>query len=146
MDGKEYFVIEDKREANTDLTHDFLVREEGIAVRYLKLSVYATAYDQPACISGLRVFGVGNGKKPSAPKFSVKRDNDLEMTVEMKSEGAVGYNVLWGATPEKLYHSWMTFEEVQKIPALVKGREYFVRVDAFNENGITEGEVYHEKI
>ena len=146
LDGKEYFVIEDKREANTDLTHDFLVREEGIAVRYLKLSVYATAYDQPACISGLRVFGVGNGKKPSAPKFSVKRDNDLEMTVEMKSEGAVGYNVLWGATPEKLYHSWMTFEEVQKIPSLVKGREYFVRVDAFNENGITEGEVYHEKI
>ena len=146
LDGKEYFVIEDKREANADLTHDFLVREEGIAVRYLKLSVYATAYDQPACISGLRVFGVGNGKKPSAPKFSVKRDNDLEMTVEMKSEGAVGYNVLWGATPEKLYHSWMTFEEVQKIPALVKGREYFVRVDAFNENGITEGEVYHEKI
>ena len=146
LDGKDYFVIEDKREANTDLTHDFLVREEGIQVRYLKLTVYATAYDQPACISGLRVFGVGNGKKPSAPKFTAKRDNDLEMTVEMKSEGAVGYNVLWGATPEKLYHSWMTFEEVQKIPSLVKGREYFVRVDAFNENGITEGEVYHEKI
>lgn len=146
LDGKDFFVIEDKREANTDLTHDFLVREEGIQVRYLKLTVYATAYDQPACISGLRVFGVGNGKKPTAPKFSVKRDNDLEMTVEMKSEGAVGYNVLWGATPEKLYHSWMTFDEVQKIPSLIKGREYFVRVDAFNENGITEGEVYHEKI
>ena len=146
LDGKEYFVIEDKREANTDLTHDFLVREEGIQVRYLKLTVYATAYDQPACISGLRVFGVGNGKKPSAPKFTAKRDNDLEMTVEMKSEGAVGYNVLWGASPEKLYHSWMTFDEVQKIPSFVKGREYFVRVDAFNENGITEGEVYHEKI
>ncbi len=146
LDGNEYFVIEDKREANTDLTHDFLVREEGVQVRYLKLTVFATAYDQPACISGLRVFGVGNGKKPSAPKFTVKRDNDLEMTVEMKSEGAVGYNVLWGASPEKLYHSWMTFDEVQKIPSLIKGREYFVRVDAFNENGITEGEVYHEKI
>ena len=25
--------------------------------------------------------------------------------------------------------------------ALIKGTDYFVRVDAFNENGITEGEV-----
>ena len=27
----------------------------------------------------------------------------------------------------------------QRIGALIKGRDYFVRVDAFNENGITEG-------
>lgn len=33
----------------------------------------------------------------------------------------------------------MTFEESQKIGALVKGQDYYVRVDAFNENGITEG-------
>ena len=27
----------------------------------------------------------------------------------------------------------------RRIGALIKGREYYVRVDAFNENGITEG-------
>lgn len=32
----------------------------------------------------------------------------------------------------------------KRIGALVKGQEYYVRVDAFNENGITEGKV--EKI
>ena len=26
-----------------------------------------------------------------------------------------------------------------RIGALIKGRDYYVRVDAFNENGITEG-------
>ena len=26
-----------------------------------------------------------------------------------------------------------------RVGALIKGREYYVRVDAFNENGITEG-------
>lgn len=56
-----------------------------------------------------------------------------------KRENALGYNILWGHRTDKLYHSMMTFEESQKIGALVKGQDYYVRVDAFNENGITEG-------
>lgn len=140
-DGEQYVVIEDKSKADTDLTHDFLVREEGIKVRYLKLTIFETAYHQPACISGLRVFGKGNTEAPSVPTFTVTRLNDLEMEVHIQGENAVGYNVLWGASPEKLYHSWMTFEDVQKVTALVKDRDYYVRVDAFNENGITEGTV-----
>ena len=55
---------------------------------------------------------------------------------------ALGYNILFGSSPEKLYHSYMVFNPGEtRVGALVKGREYFVRVDAFNENGITEGEV-----
>lgn len=54
---------------------------------------------------------------------------------------AVGYNILWGHAPDKLYHSYMIFGTTQRIGALVKGQEYYVRVDAFNENGITEGSV-----
>lgn len=141
VDGSTYFTIEDKREADTDLTHDFLVREEGIRTRYLKVTVFATAYDQPACISGVRAFGIGNGEKPEQPTFTVKRTEAREMQVEIEGKNAVGYNILWGSSPEKLYHSWMTFAGTQKVPALIKGREYFVRVDAFNENGITEGNV-----
>lgn len=139
LDGQNYFVIEDKSETNTDLTHDFLVREDGISVQYLKLTVLATAYDQPACISGMRVFGIGGGQTPEIPGFTAVRTEEREMQIEIRGENAVGYNILWGASPEKLYHSWMTFGNSQKIPALVKGRDYYVRVDAFNENGITEG-------
>ena len=29
----------------------------------------------------------------------------------------------------------------QRVGALVAGEKYYVRVDAFNENGITEGQV-----
>ena len=141
VDGENYFVIEDKSEVNTDLTHDFLVREDGFSARYLKLTVLATAYDQPACISGMRVFGIGGGQAPEMPEFTAVRTEEREMQVEIKGENAVGYNILWGSSPEKLYHSWMTFGNSQKIPALVTGREYYVRVDAFNENGITEGKI-----
>ena len=52
----------------------------------------------------------------------------------------MGYNILFGSSPEKLYHSDLIFKAgSQRVGALIKGREYYVRVDAFNENGITEG-------
>jgi len=35
----------------------------------------------------------------------------------------------------------MIFKTKKQIRALVKGQEYFVRVDTFNEAGITEGAV-----
>ena len=40
-----------------------------------------------------------------------------------------------------MYHSDMVFAPGKKrVGALIRGREYCVRVDAFNENGITAGE------
>lgn len=145
LDGENFFLIEDKSEAMTDLPHDFVVREKGIRVRFLRLTIFEVPYEQQACISGLRVFGIGDGAKPEAAKYNVVRTGDLDMEVEIIEEEddhknpAVGYNILWGSRPDKLYHSYMIFTGNQKIGALVQGREYFVRVDAFNENGITEG-------
>lgn len=41
---------------------------------------------------------------------------------------------------EKLYHSYMVFNaRTKRVGALIKGREYYVRVDVFNENGVTIG-------
>lgn len=105
------------------------------------MTVFATPYDQPACVSGLRVFGIGIGEKPSVPVYSAVRSSDLDMTVDIEENGAVGYNILWGIAPDKLYHSRMTFRAGENvIGAMVKGREdVYVRVDAFGETGITEG-------
>ena len=141
IDGQDWFVIVDKSDAQTDLTHDLILREEGIRVRFLRLSDMAVPYGQQPCISGLRVFGLGRGEKPAAPVFTVRRENDLDMMVSVQSqENTLGYNILFGNSPEKLYHSYMVFKAGdRRIGALIKGRNYFVRVDAFNENGITEG-------
>lgn len=67
LDGKEYFVIEDKSDVTTDLPHDFIVREDGIKVRYVRLTIIEIPYGVDPCISGLRVFGVGEGEKPEVP-------------------------------------------------------------------------------
>lgn len=101
----------------------------------------AVPYGQPPCVSGLRVFGLGDGDLPAVPVFTVERTGDLDMKVSiLPQENTVGYNILFGSSSEKLYHSYMVFRPGdQRVGALIKDRNYFVRVDAFNENGITEG-------
>lgn len=91
------------------------------------------------------MFGIGDDEKPEVPVYTAVRENDLDMTVEIIPVNAVGYNILWGSSPEKLYHSYMIFGTKQRIGALVKGRNYYVCVGAFNENGITVGTVMRHK-
>ena len=140
-DGEDWFSIEDKFDAHTDLSHDLVLREEGFRTRFIRLTDMAMPYGQNPCVSGLRVFGRGYGEKPGIPSFSAERADALDMTVTIRAqENTLGYNILFGSSPEKLYHSWMVFSPGEKrIGALIKERRCYVRVDAFNENGITEG-------
>ncbi len=142
-DGESWFLICDKSEAKTDLSHDFLVCEEGYRARFFRLSEMAVPYAQNPCISGLRVFGLGQKEAPEKAAFTAVRTGTLDMEVTIEpQENTVGYNILFGSSPEKLYHSYMVFEPgTKRVGALVEGRDYVVRVDSFNESGITEGTV-----
>lgn len=141
IDGKEYFVIEDKYETDTDLPHDLVVREKGIKARYIKLVINSLPYGQEACVSGLRVFGLGNEDKPEkALDVKASYISDLDIEVNWKGTGT-GYVVVWGYAPDKLYHSYQVFNESVQIGGLVKGQDIYLRVDSFNDNGITEGDV-----
>ena len=94
-------------------------------------------------ISGLRIFGNGSGEKCAAAQAKAERINDLEALVSWKHiKNAQGCNVRYGIAPDKLYMSWMVYgaEEV-KLTTLIKGQEYYVCVDSFNENGITPGQI-----
>ena len=124
-DGESWFVIEDKSDAATDLSHDLIVCEEGFAARYLRLGNMAVPYEQNPCVSGLRVFGLGNGEKPDAPVFTATRQGDLDMIIQIKEqENTLGYNILFGSSPEKLYHSNMVFNAgSHRVGALIRGRD-----------------------
>lgn len=140
VDGREYFVIEDKSDVTTDLSHDLVVSEAGVAARYIRLTVIALPYGQPATVSGLRIFGTGEGEKPTlASDIVIERTSNLDINVSWHGNGT-GYVVEWGYAPDKLYHSYQTFENRVHLGGLVKGQEIYVRVDSFNEAGITEGE------
>ncbi len=143
IDGENYFVIEDKSDAETNLPHDLVVKESGLQARYIKCTVKETPFNQNACISGLRVFGIREGNYPQkATGVTADLVSDLDLVVKWKVVDAVGYNVLWGFAPDKLYHSYMVFgRNYVNIGALIKGQPIYLRVDTFNEKGITEGEI-----
>lgn len=143
-DGTEWFMVADKRRADTNLSNDFIMPEGGVKTRYLKLTVAELPFGQQIAVSGLRVFGRGNGAAPEAARgVKAERVGDLNMLVSWAEDGAAGHNILWGHAPDKLYHSYMVLGANGKnIGALMKGEPVYVRVDAFNENGITEGEVF----
>ena len=93
--------------------------------------------------------------KAKVPVFEAARSEDgLDLLVTIDgTKDATGYNILWGHEEGKLYHSYQIYREVadvrekkdalmkKRIGALVKSQEYFVRVDAYNESGITKGQV-----
>lgn len=155
LDGREYFMIEDKSSVTTDLPHDFIVREDGITARYVRLTILEIPYAVDPCISGLRVFGNGSGMKPEAPEYSISRSEDkLDLNVLIHGQkDAVGYNILWGHEESKLYHSYQIYRHAddvknqkdavikKRIGALTASQNYFVRIDAYNENGISKGNV-----
>lgn len=141
LDGEAWFVVEDKSAAQTDLSHDLIVRAEGFCARYLRLSDMAVPFGQRPCVSGLRVFGRRDGEKPPRPAFTATRQGELDMLADIRPQpDTLGFNILFGSAPDKLYHSCMTFTPGKiRVGALIRGRAYCVRVDAFNESGITCG-------
>lgn len=69
-----------------------------------------------------------------------------DMAVSIRKDDALGHLILWGSSSDKLYHSCIVYGEEgvtkpKRIGALVASRQYVVRVDGFNENGITEGDI-----
>lgn len=53
---------------------------------------------------------------------------------------SIAFNILWGYSPDKLYHSYMVLgKKKQVIGALRKDQAVYVRVDSFNEGGVTGG-------
>ena len=118
------------------------MKEQGIKVRYIKLTIYEVPYQQKPCISGLRVFGTGDGEKPQNAEFTVARsENGLDMTVSAKAEQQLDtifygdikrincITVIWYMEKElQREKNWSTDQRQKLLRA----------VDTFNENGITE--------
>ncbi len=161
LDGESYTMLADRSKAEINLGHELVLvggdstanngiggNAKGEKYRFLKLTIIEVPFAQPAAVSGIRVFGKGNGKAPESISFNAKRMSDIDMSITMKAENADGYNIKWGYREDKLYHSCMFFpdketigEATRNIGALVKGEPVYVQVDAFNENGITHGKV-----
>lgn len=141
VDGTYWTVLENMAR---ECSNGYYEYPDGVKARYIRLTVGALPYGQTLRVSGLRVFGNGDGPKPPKAVASAQRAGCLDGVVRWAHmDSAQGCNVRYGIAPDKLYQSWLVYgaDEVT-LCTLMKGRDYYVRVDSFNENGITEGDIF----
>ena len=141
LDGEAWTVLEN---AARECSNGYYEYPDGLRARYIRVTAGALPYGQVMRISGLRVFGNGSGEKCAQAKAKATRLNDLEALVSWDHiPDAQGCNVRYGVAPDKLYMSWLVYgaDEV-KLTTLIAGQKYYAAVDSFNENGITEGQVF----
>jgi xylan 1,4-beta-xylosidase len=149
-DGKTWKTLEDKTNNTTiDAPHDYIELKTPVKARYIRL----TNYRMPSgtfALAGLRVFGNAGGKAPSAVQnLNVMRKEDDRAVAKFDwtpTPGAVGYNIRYGTSKDKLYHTYQVLGTSSvTIGSLNSLQKYYFTVDAFNENGVTKGKSIIEK-
>ncbi len=140
VDGKNWITLVDQSENFRDVPDDYVELGNARVARYVRYTNIHVPTPHLA-ISGLRVFGTGNGNAPGPVKgFKVLRQSDRRGAIIHwdKEDGAQGYNVLWGLSPGKLEHSWMVYDKNKlNLKALNADQAYYFSIEAFNENGIS---------
>jgi xylan 1,4-beta-xylosidase len=143
LDGKKWEVIADLTKQKRDRPNAYIELVKPIQTRYIK---YEHHYQKAPnlAISDIRIFGKGKGDTPSVPKgFEVKRDTDPRNAFIKweKVPNAVGYNILWGIAPDKLYQTYQIWADQAsdlELRALTVGQKYYFAIEAFNENGVSK--------
>lgn len=146
-DGKHWSTMVDYSENQRDQPHAYIELDHPVDARFVRYKNIDTPNEYLA-ISEFRVFGKGYGKKPAAPKdFKAERQSDRRnVDLSWKPvKGATGYVLYWGIDNDKLNNSVMIYSENSyALRALNQEPEYYFRVEAFNENGISEkSEIRH---
>jgi len=142
LDGKKWNVLIDKSNNKTDVPHDYIELEKPVQARFIRLENIHMPTGKFA-ISGLRVFGNGNGSKPDPVQgFIVLRTEKDKRSAFIKwkpVDNAFAYNIYYGTHPEKLYTSIMIHANNEYwMKAMDSQKAYYYCVEAVNENGVSE--------
>jgi hypothetical protein len=143
VDGKKWNVLVDKSNNRTDVPHDYIEIEKPVQARFIKLENIHMPTGKFA-ISGLRVFGNGNGARPDAVKtFFVLRTEKDPRSGWIKwnpVSNAYAYNIYYGTSPDKLYNCIMVYNNNYNeywFKGMDKMKTYYFTIEAVNENGVS---------
>lgn len=143
VDGKKWTTLVDKSNNKTDVPHEYVELTTPMQARYIKLENIHMPTGKFA-ISGLRVFGNGNGAKPDAVKtfFVLRTDKDKRSAWIKWSpvNNAYAYNIYYGTAPDKLYNCFMVMGNTINeywFKAMDLKKEYYFTIEAVNENGVS---------
>jgi len=140
-DGKKWTVLVDKSKNRTDVPHDYIELPRPVRTRFIKLENRHMPSGKFA-ISGLRVFGNGEGKKPEPVKdlivLRTEKDKRSAWIKWRPAEDAYAYNLYYGTSPDKLYNSIMVCGSNEYwFKVMDSQKPYYFSIEAINENGIS---------
>jgi xylan 1,4-beta-xylosidase len=144
VDGREWVEIGNNTHEKTNRSNPYVELKTPVKARYVKFeNIHVPA--ENLAVGDIRIFGNGQGEAPVTPSgFRVGRDPDdsRNALVEWKPVGgAVGYNILWGIRPDKLYQTYQVWADVPaelELRALGLRQDYYFAIEAFNENGVSK--------
>lgn len=141
IDGKKWNVLVDKSKNTKDVPHDYVELATPVQARYIKLENVHMPTGKFA-VSGLRVFGNGNGAKPDEVKnFIVLRTEKDKRSAFIKwrpVDNAFAYNIYYGTHPDKLYTCIMVHSNNEYwMKSMDSHAAYYFQIEAINENGVS---------
>jgi len=142
VDGKKWNMLVDKSNNKTDVPHEYVELEKPVQARFIKLENIHMPTGKFA-ISGLRIFGNGNGGKPDVVKdFIVLRTEKDKRSGWIKwrpVNNAYACNIYYGTAPDKLYNCIMVYDNNEYwFKGMDKLKTYYFSIEAVNENGVSE--------
>lgn len=141
VDATNWTTVSDQRAARAVGLHPLITLDAPVPARYVRVRFGAMPFGASPAVSGLRVFGMSEGGLPQAVVPAAVRVDGRTASIGWKgAAGAHGYNVRYGIAPDKLYHSWLVYDQTSLVlPNLNAGHDYWFAVDSFGEAGVTEG-------
>lgn len=141
-DGKKWDMLVDKSNNNTDVPHDYVELAKPVQARFIRMENIHMPTGKFA-VSGLRVFGNGNGKKPDAVKnlivLRTEKDKRSAYIKWSPVNNAFAYNLYYGTAPDKLYSCIMIHDLNEYwFKAMDSQQPYYFTIEAINENGVSE--------
>lgn len=142
VDGKKWNLLADKSNNNKDVPHEYIELEKPVQARFIRLENIHMPAGKFA-ISGLRVFGNGNGAKPDAVNgFIVLRTEKDKRSAFIKwkpVDNAFAYNIHYGTHQNKLYTCIMVHQNNEYwLKAMDSQKTYYFTIESINENGVSE--------
>lgn len=140
-DGKKWTLLVDKSQNKTDVPHDYIELQKPVKTRFIKM-VNLHMPTGKFAISGFRVFGNGNGEKPSAVKnliiLRTEKDKRSAYIKWQPVDNAFAYNLYYGTAPDKLYNCIMIHDFNEHwFKAMDSQKAYYFAIEAINENGVS---------
>jgi hypothetical protein len=143
-DNAVWHTLIDKSTSTEDTPHDYVQLAQPVTARYIKITNMG---DVPGygyfALNEFRVFGNGGGAAPAAVSVvNTARLYDQRCANIQWEEvpNADGYIIRYGIEPDKLWNNYQVWNgNSWPVRSLVAGQTYYFRIDAYNENGITEG-------